>query len=459
MHLRVLLAAGAIAAIAAPVAHAQSWSRVTRPGASIDQVSPVRTPDGVLHVAWRERSGPNSENLNHTVIAPNGRVGATTPIQTGWVGILDPAIVFAGGQLRAFWGGFRTTDSSDPNQDLNTASSADGGATWALQPGSIIPGGAQAYGSDIAATALPDGTTLQAWAGTLGTWVHSGLSPSTPNTDYQGSIGQYGNFPGIASNARGAAVMAWFSSAEANRGVLAQAVAPDGTPASAVARLPGSQVMAQGGTVSRTPIVARATGGEFFASYGVGSPPAQVRLWRVGSPGAALIARATGSIETALAADPNGRIWITWSDGTFGSKRVLAKRSNRAATRFGATVNAGVLRGAHSVYALDASATAGALDILANFGTGTATEAATFTERVLPGLTLAASVSSLGRRPRSVTFTVTDAGDPVSGATVRARGRSGRTASNGRVTLSGLNGSATARATKSGYVAATKRLR
>jgi hypothetical protein len=434
---------------------------VTAPnGASIDQVSAARTADGVLHVVWRQRVAPNTENVNHTVVAANGRVGGTSPVVTGWVGVLDPAVVVVPGGLRAFWGGQRTTDSSDPNQDLNTALSSDGGASWALQEGSIIPGGAQAYGSDIAATALPGGGVLQAWAGTLGTWVHSGLDPGTPNTDYQGSIGQYGYFPGIATNARGAAAMAWFSSAAANRGVLAQAVAGDGTPASAVVRLPGTQVMEAGGTTSRTPIIARAgADGQFYSSYGVGSPPTQVRLWRVGAPAASLIARATGSPETALAADPNGRIWITWSDGAFGSKRVLARRSNRNATRFGATVNARAVRGAHSVHSLDASATAGALDILANFGTGTGSEASTWTERVLPGLTLAASTSVLGRRPRSVTFTVTDAGDAVSGATVRAAGRSGRTGSNGKVTLRGLSGSATARATKSGYVAATKRLR
>ena len=76
--------------------------------------------------------------------------------------------------MRALWGGFRSTDTSDPQKEINTALSADGGASWALQPGQVVPDGGQAYGSSIAAT-VRGGEIFQAWAGTLGTWVHSGL--------------------------------------------------------------------------------------------------------------------------------------------------------------------------------------------------------------------------------------------------------------------------------------------
>jgi hypothetical protein len=56
-----------------------------------------------------------------------------------------------------------------------------------------------------------------------------------------------------------------------------------------------------------------------------------------------------------------------------------------------------------------------------------------------------------------VTFTVTDAGDPVRGAVVRAGGRSGRTDRQGRVTLRFSRGTATASA--QGYTPATRRVR
>jgi hypothetical protein len=58
-----------------------------------------------------------------------------------------------------------------------------------------------------------------------------------------------------------------------------------------------------------------------------------------------------------------------------------------------------------------------------------------------------------------VRFTVIDAGAPVKGAKVRAGGKSATTGKDGRVTLSlSLRKPVTARATHSGYSAATKRV-
>jgi hypothetical protein len=446
---KTLLIAAALALAAAPAAQAASWKQVTATGgASIDQVGLARTSDGVLHVAWHK--GPD---LFHTAIAANGKVGATSPIQTGWTGFQDAALTAVPGGIRAFWGAIRSTDSSDPNIGLNTALSTDGGATWQLQSGSIVPEGGQAYGSDAAAATLPNGTTLQAWAGTLGTWVHAGLDPATPNSDYQGALGPYGYDPGIAADASGRAMMAWFSSSTSNLGVLAQAVNADGTAAGPPVKMPGSDVLAGGGTLARTPIVARARSGGFYVGYALGYPTSnQVRVWRVGAPSAALLARTDANADVTLAADPKGRLWAVWSDGSFGSPRVLAARSNRAATRFGAAVNAGAVKNANSVYSLDASATAGALDVLSLFGIGTDPGGATYITRVRPGLTLKAR-----RAKGRVTFTVLDAGDPVKGAKVTLRGRSGRTDGRGRATLAFKKGRATA--TAAGYTPAKLRVR
>src|SRR5215210_3772341 len=153
----VLLAAVIAAGVTAP-AHAAPWKRVTTTdGSSIDQVGLARTADGVLHLAWHHPTGPNTEDLLHTAISPAGTIGATTPIQSGWTGFSNPALVVDPGGLRAFWGGFRTTDSSDPQRETNTALSADGGVSWALQPGQVVPDGAQSYASNTAATVRPDG--------------------------------------------------------------------------------------------------------------------------------------------------------------------------------------------------------------------------------------------------------------------------------------------------------------
>ena len=460
MIMRLAAIALVIAACAAPTATAATWKRVTTPdGASTDQVGLARTGDGVLHLAWSHPTGPNTEDLLHTVIGANGRIGATNPIQSGWTGFTNAALVVDPGGLRAFWGGFRSTDSSDPQRETNTALSPDGGATWALQPGQVVPDGAQSYGSNTAATVRPDGTTLQAFAGTLGTWVHAGLSPATPNHDYQAPLGQYGYDPNLATDAAGRTVMAWYSSASGRAGVLAQDVGADGSPVGSPATMPSTSDM-QVGMLGRTPLAAR-RGGGLYVAYPTGYPASnRIRLWRIGASQASLIASvAGGSPAAAIAAAGDGRLWVLWTKG-FGDPDVLARRSNRAATRFGAVVNAGHPRDAAQAYKLDASAAGGALDVLGNFNIGNASTAVTSYRRILPGLTLAARPNRVRRGERTeVRFTVLDAGAPVRGANVRAAGRSGTTDGNGRVTLTlSSRRPVTARASLSGYTAAKKRL-
>src|SRR5688572_9855422 len=212
MTLRAALLTVPLAAGAAAPADAAPWKRVTTPdGSGIDQVGHARTADGALHLAWHHPTGPNTDDLLHTVIAPDGRIGATSPIQSGWTGFTNPALVVDPGGLRAFWGGLRSTDSNDPLRGIATAVSADGGASWALQPVPVNPGGSQSYASSISATVLTDGTPLQAYAGTLGTWVHAGLSEATPNFNYMEGR-QYGNDPNLVTDADGRTWMAWYSS-------------------------------------------------------------------------------------------------------------------------------------------------------------------------------------------------------------------------------------------------------
>jgi hypothetical protein len=457
VRLRTAAAAALLVACAAPSASAAPWKRVTTPdGASTDQVGLVRSVDGVLHLAWSHPTGPNTEDLLHTSIAPNGRVGATNPIQSGWTGFTNAALVVDLGGLRVFWGGFRTTESSDPQKETNTALSSDGGASWALQPGQVVPDGAQSYGSNTAATVRPDGTTLQAFAGTLGTWVHAGLSPATPNHDYQAPLGQYGYDPNLATDATGRTVLAWYSSASGHLGVLAQDVAADASPIGSPVTMPNTSDM-QIGMLERTPLVAR-RGGGFYVAYPTSN---DIRVWRIGAGNAPRLGRVagSGSPAVAIAAADDGRLWVLWTKG-FGDPDVLARRSNKDATRFGAVVNAGHPRDAKQAYKLDGSTAGQALDVLANFNIGTTSTAVTSYRRILPGLTLTASPRKLRRGEKTeVRFTVLDAGEAVKDAKVKAGGQSATTDRRGRVTLSlKSRRPLTARATHAGYTAATKRI-
>ena len=151
---------------------------------------------------------------------------------------------------------------------------------------------------------------------------------------------------------------------------------------------------------------------------------------------------------------------MVWTEG-FGDPDVLAQRSNKSATRFGATVNAGHPKDALQAFKVDASATRGALDVLGNFNIDTSANAVTSYRRLLPGLTLQARPGKLRKGERTaVRFTVSDAGDAVKGAKVKAAGASGTTNARGIVTLTIKSGKAVkASATSSGYTRSTKRLR
>ncbi len=452
-----LLTAVIAAGVTAP-ASAAPWKRVTTPdGSSIDQVALARTGDGTLHLAWHRRTGPNTEDLLHTVISRSGRIGATNPIQSGWTGFTNPALVNDPGGLRVFWGGFRTTDSSDPQREINTALSADAGASWALQPGQVNPSGGQSYASPIAATVRPDGSTLQAWAGTLGTWVHAGLSPASPNHNYMAGK-QYGNDPNLATDAAGRSLMAWYSSDASQLGVQAQQVGATGEPVGGPVTMPGTGAMTIG-MIGRTPLAARASGGVYVA-YPAPQAQNQVRVWRVGAGNAPIVARKQGSGPVTIAAAGDGRLWAIWDDRGSVDASIHARRSNRGATRWGAEVTAGRPRGTLQAYRLDASAAGGAVDVLGVFNIGTSSSAATFHRRLLPGLSLSASPARLRRgRGTDVRFTVRDAGQAVRGARVSAGGRTGTTDGRGRVELELPGRTVKASATKAAYVKDTLRLR
>ncbi len=158
--------------------------------------------------------------------------------------------------------------------------------------------------------------------------------------------------------------------------------------------------------------------------------------------------RAARNEHANVAAAPEGRLWLMWEvNGT-----IFAARTNRQATRVGG-VNALRAPGSRTVYRLNGEGSAGPLDLLVNDGS------AFWHQRVLPKLQLAASSRRAGKG-RVVTFRVVDAGDPVSGATVKAGGRTLRTSANGTATLKQARAARLkATASRAGYAPASLTVR
>jgi hypothetical protein len=118
-----------------------------------------------------------------------------------------------------------------------------------------------------------------------------------------------------------------------------------------------------------------------------------------------------GAQNIALSAGPQGRMWVAFDDA---SNDLHAVRTNRAVTRFGAVRHLAP-GGSGSVYKVAIEGTAARADLVVNDGSSIRHQ------QVLPGLTLTVKPRKWdGSQPRRVTLKVTDAGDPIKGARVKA---------------------------------------
>ena len=427
------------------------WSAVTSGGeqSTISNIGVARTKDGVLHVVWQRDNG-SAYDLLQSSISPSGSASAPVPIVTGWnsVGGAD-LVVGPNGELMAFWAGNRTVDPSESLFGLNLATSTDGGKSWALTPSSIYTK-FYAYGR-TPSVAVFNGIPIQTWYYIGEPVVHVGLDPSPDVPLYSPP----GLNESIAAGSDGVAI-AWCNGIDTPPGVWVAPVDPSsGAAAGDARRLPGSATVYDGKEVtscpaaSRTALAAR-VGGGFFAAALAGYPSqTKVLVWQVGSPTSAVVAQTSQSFSigaVALAAAPDGRIWVGWSASTSGGPTVYFRRSNRSATAWGAVV---AVRAPSDFFLnLDLDAQPDRLDVLGRFQSSN-NIVNVFHTQVLPGLTLVAKGGNVA------TFRVLDAGDPVAGAAVKVGGKTLKTNSKGVASLDLPAGKYKATASKGGFVSAS----
>ena len=127
----------------------------------------------------------------------------------------------------------------------------------------------------------------------------------------------------------------------------------------------------------------------------------------------------------------DGRIWVMWGDD--GSGGIAFTRSNKAVTRFEPIQDVDPKAG--SIYRVQGDGRLGPLDLLVDeipSGKGPIQPAGIYYARVLPELSATVSVSVVKNKvgvivAHKLTVAVTDAGDPVAGATVSAKGQQKKT--------------------------------
>jgi hypothetical protein len=433
----------------APAGPPGSWTRLPGTLDNFGEPGLTRTNDGVLHVLYTRKNGTKQE-LAHTTVSLAGKIGTTTVALGGWASMSYPDVVrMPDGSLRAFFGGIRSTNPGETNNSLNTATAPASGTTWTLQPGNVVQA-TWAYATSYAGAAVAkDGTPISTWAGTPGLGFHYGVSPGDPDRMIPHSGCCLYN-PDIAVDAaNGQAWVGFASNEDASPGLFATAISPAGPQ--------GGRNLAPGSTVgksfnqqlSRAQISGRNRAGGVYMAYGQSYPSYKsVALWRVGSGKPSVVIKANGATRAGLAAGPDGRMWLVW----VLNGAVYATRTNHAANRVGPVTR---LKppGSGSVYELDGEGSLGPLELFVNDGTGL------WHQQVRPKLQLKATSKKAGKG-RVVTFRVRDAGDPVAGATVKAGGRTLRTAGNGTATLRQARPVAVkAAASKAGYVSASLTVR
>jgi hypothetical protein len=454
------------------------WSVVAQgagvPGGSANDLGLARGSDGVLHVAWNERTGPLTEALRTRGVTPAGGLGATHTIVAGWTSLSDPELDYEGSTLRAFFGGQRSTDGSDPFAGSITSVSPNSGASWTA---SLVHQRDQAAARTPSATSV-DGTSFQAWYGVSEIHVHRGLA-GDENRVFTAAppVNQFG--PTIVADASKRLWVSWCGfGGQGGGGLYVQRADPrTGGSAGALTKLPGSTTTYSGSQIStcnlertvarRTPMVARVGGGVFIAGTAGYPTLSRVLVWRIDPSGAVpqgafTVARdaAFGHSTPVLAAAPDGRVWVAWLERRPGAATIAARRSNRLGTEWGEPVRTRA-PGRWLLEALNISAQATKLDVLGLMQTVTNDGSIQHTQ-LLPGLTLTRAATTRGTAGVTIRFRVSDAGDPVAGARVTLSGGRGTavTGANGIAAFTDPNpGRITVTASKPGYVGATTALR
>jgi hypothetical protein len=397
------------------------------------------SPNGVGYDVFPREVGPNNFTYEAVRVGPGGSVAAgPTDIFPGkhWGSIqFGPTLLGHGAVPLLVFDGIR---GSTGVYSLGCVYGVVGGpGLWALQPWSLSHDCAGPV--PAAAERTPGGTVLAAaWPGGPGVDYRVGVS-SIPAAGLDSSITltKATAFPaGMANDMTGNGhfYASWaqvFSVPGSRDGIYVKDVTSGAT-----FKAPGTGTS----TVSSDfPIIANMATtnsnthpGVFLAYCGNSAPCKTIALWRVGAAKAVPVPSSGGAFWVSIAQGPAGRIWVAWYNTL--TNRVLVTRSNKADNRFGPVEAYGTPCFEHGLLGLGGSPLA-RLDVGLSCVNGKLV-AAQYVTQVLAALTLSAPGSvKAGASGVTVTVAVSDAGDPVAGATVKIDGKSAVTNAAGKASI------------------------
>ncbi|HUC56818.1 MAG TPA: hypothetical protein VMA95_05415 [Streptosporangiaceae bacterium] len=450
-------------------APAQKWTKISGDtGLSIASAGLLRTGDGRLHVVWPSYDGNGLYSLHYSTIGGKAKLLSTGTIFSKWGAVSEyPRLVPgpSGGIRMVFTGSDNQGGSPFDNTDMFTATSDAAGQSWTLVHGSMSTTSVPL--TDTSAVTESGGTPVAAWSVTTALKYHVGVDGNIPSVgpDETLGIGATGVLEGptLVRAKDGGVWAAWFnSSGLSNQGYWVDQLLPK--QGSAVkAPSSGGKNLDNNQPGEATAFVARAQGGEYLA-YCVPSSTrvcAHINLWKVGSAKAMTVpGSSTGSAQNvAVSQGRFGHLWVAWYDR--GANKIHVVRTNAAATAFGSVLTLTPPPHLGVLYDVQAEGSAGPLDVIALVQQSTANSTPSYWDtQVLPALRIKGSKASVSNgKSSTITFTVTDAGDAVSGATVRFLGVKAKTNAKGQAKFTikkgTPKGSHAAAAAKTGYASAS----
>jgi hypothetical protein len=439
-----VIAASIVALPAASGASKAKWITISSGNVDNTVEQPSIAKFGSSYEAiWTAKTG-SKYALDARILNAAGKpVGGVITVLSKWNLIGEDPTIFAIGSTRyvAFTGDRENSNSDPYNAGVEDYATSQDGKTWTLGPGSLsqTTNASQAAGTSVINSA---GTPITAMALDGGVKYHVGIDTSNrpaASPDSNTSATGFSADAGVGRDAKTGQVWALWASGNGGAkkdGVWAQPIIPSlGT----LIHAPGSY--AGGGSTSygveQDLSAASRTGGGVYTAY-VTSAQKSIDVWKVGAKKPfATLADHNGPSDVVVTPGPAGRIWVYWRDASGWH----ATRSNKAATRFGPITSVSIPKGDSSNFLIAGTGPSGPLEAVALITTGSNTNEVVV-RQILPILSVSASPHAV-KRGHSFTVKVTDAGDPVKGATVHFDGTKKKTNKKGEATFKVPGGAST----------------
>jgi hypothetical protein len=427
------------------------WTRLGTTDNGADSFGMLRTADQNLHLVWLAKHASNTtQSYGTSTISVAGRLLATGTALSGWASLEpDPRLVPNGSGIRLIFEGNTGSSGCYVDGAIFTETSTNGSA-WNLVTGSLS---SHTVGvGNIAATVESNRTTpVTAFAG--GNEFHVGVDPKCPAMSADGTItptagSSQGNPWATTDTKTGAVYVAWFQASVKQAYWVERIVPTQGPPMEAPDSATHITPFENNQPEEPVALAARPGGGVYMAYCVADStePCAHVDLWKVGSSKPMVVpgSQHVKGAWVALAGDTLGNMSVAWFNDANNTNVIRSVRTNIAVTRWGAVRSTPAPPNTFGFDDLQAEGSSARLDLLIADQLGTpGFPVGLFQTQVLPGLTFTATPTSFShKKAKTVTFTVTDAGQPIHSAFVSCLGKHGSTNAAGKGELKFKKGAA-----------------